>query len=566
MSQTIEVDPNRPGSYVTISEAVAEAPSGATISIAPGEYAESIDATGRELTLKASTPPPDDFEAEGPRVRITGGDDWAPTIQSLSGSLTLDGLSIYSKESDAVRVADIKFTATATAFTSDYATGLRLGDRSDVSVSKCRIEKSQQGLVVEDATGVVDDCQIRASSDDAVIVRLGATLTLRNCHIDDSGNRGAYIYQSAKPTFEGCEISRSRSEGVLVSQGAAPNLSLCKISDAAGSGIKFEPGTSGSVTNCQVERSAAPPIDIAEDADVTVSDAKAKSAGLGAVEAPKGDPEKVDELLAELDAMVGLEGVKAEVRAIIDEIQVNEWRRSAGLNIGDTSNHLIFAGAPGTGKTTVARIYGKLLAALGVLPGGPLKEVSRRDLVGQYIGHTAEKTAAVFDEAKGGVVFLDEAYTLTRQAGSGGNDFGQEAVDMIVKLMEDMRSDIAVIAAGYTTEMRDFLDANPGLASRFVKTIEFENYSADDLTLIISRMMSSGDYEVGPGAEELLHRHFEAVPRDENFGNARDARKLFEKLRKVQSQRLRTLGARPELSQLITITADDVSVATTTAD
>jgi SpoVK/Ycf46/Vps4 family AAA+-type ATPase len=259
--------------------------------------------------------------------------------------------------------------------------------------------------------------------------------------------------------------------------------------------------------------------------------------------------------------MVGLPGVKAEVHAVVDEIQVNEWRRRAGLSVGSVSHHLIFAGAPGTGKTTVARTYGKLLKSLGVLSKGQFREVSRRDLVGQYIGHTAEKTSVVFEESLGGVLFIDEAYTLSRQAGSGG-DFGQEAIDTLVKLMEDHRAEVAVIVAGYTAEMREFLDANPGLASRFSKTIEFENYSPDDLVQIIGRMVTAGDYRIDEAAHPVLRDHFARIADDPNFGNARDARRLFEGVRKVQSQRLRLLGRMPEMAELQTLTVEDVLAVT----
>lgn len=553
MSRNLQVSPARPGAYPTISEALGDASSGSLISVEAGTYAESLDLTGLDVTIAAAT-----AEAE---VIITGGTSYDAIIGCRRGKVTLRGLTINVTDSDAVKASEGTLHMERCTINGGFGPAIRLTDQVSFTIKDSTINDAQQGLVIEDASGVVDGTTISGSIDDAVVIRLGAEPTLRNCSISRSGHRGIYMYQSAKPTIEGCEITGCRDEGILVAQNSIPIISRCHIHDTGGVGIAFEAGTSGEVDACQVEETAAPGIEIADGASVTVVERPSAKTGIGAIESSKNDPELIAKLLAELDAMVGLAGVKAEVKAIIDEIQVNEWRQTAGLSVDGMSNHLIFAGAPGTGKTTVGRIYGQLLAALGVLPGGPLKEVSRRDLVGQYIGHTAEKTAAVFDEARGGVVFLDEAYTLTRQAGAGGGDFGQEAVDMIVKLMEDMRQDLAVIAAGYTSEMRDFLDANPGLASRFVKTIEFENYSAAELTLITTRMLISGDYLLDPEAEPVLIKHFSTVERDENFGNARDARKLFEKMRKVQSQRLRGLGRQPSLEELQTLTAEDVQIS-----
>jgi SpoVK/Ycf46/Vps4 family AAA+-type ATPase len=319
------------------------------------------------------------------------------------------------------------------------------------------------------------------------------------------------------------------------------------------------------VEACTTQGTASPGIHIDEGATPTVT-AAAGGRPRGSVghqpldRAIQKDPDRVDRLLADLDAMIGLTGVKDEVRALIDEIQVNEWRRAAGLSVGAISNHLIFTGAPGTGKTTVARIYGELLKALGILPNGEFKEVTRRDLVGQYIGHTAEKTTEVFRSALGGVLFIDEAYTLTRS--TGGNDFGREAVDTLVKLMEDHRDEIAVIVAGYTADMLAFLDANTGLASRFAKTMEFENYSPEQLVLIVGRIADNDDYVLGPGLADGLLEWFKQIDRDQNFGNAREARRLLESMRKAQSGRLRQLGRIPDREDLRTLVLDDLITAT----
>jgi parallel beta-helix repeat protein len=447
-----------------------------------------------------------------------------------------------------------------------YAAAVNVTNGGVLEATDVKVIAGQYGFIIDDAGGTVDKCEVRDIADDGVIVRLGANPTIRNSTITGCGFRGIYVYQAGRPTIERCDISATGDAGISVAHQSSPTITGCWVHDTQGVGIMFGRGCGGLVEDCRVENTAVPAIHVDEGASPTIRESEDTThrprVGINAIEgATQQDTEKVDKLLAELDSMIGLFGVKSEVRALIDEIQVNEWRRSAGLAVGAVSHHLIFTGAPGTGKTTVARLYGQLLKALGVLPHGQFKEVARRDLVGQYIGHTAEKTTSVFEEALGGVLFIDEAYTLSRSSGATA-DFGQEAIDTLVKLMEDHRDRVAVIVAGYTVEMRDFLDANSGLASRFAKTLEFENYTPEQLLLISNRIARNDDYLLGPGLDDALLEYFSQMERNQNFGNAREARRLLEGMRKAQSGRLRALGRQPSRDDLRTLALDDLLVAT----
>jgi ATPases of the AAA+ class len=271
-----------------------------------------------------------------------------------------------------------------------------------------------------------------------------------------------------------------------------------------------------------------------------------------------GQSEVVDNLLGRLNAMVGLDEVKREVTDVIDLIASTEARARAGLPTPTISRHLVFAGPPGTGKTSVARLYGQLLNAMGVLRTGQVVEVSRADLVGQYIGHTAVKTTEVFNRARGGVLFIDEAYALTGE----GNDFGREAIDTLVKLMEDHRDDVVVIAAGYTGDMRRFLANNAGLASRFSRQIPFASYTASELVSIVQGLAHDGGFEFGNDCLPVLYRHFEGLTRDETFGNGRYARQLLERTITKQANRLRG-STGPSVADMQQLTAADVHAAVT---
>ena len=263
------------------------------------------------------------------------------------------------------------------------------------------------------------------------------------------------------------------------------------------------------------------------------------------------EPEKtVEELLAELDAMIGLARVKKEIHRQVALLTVEKMRTEAGLKAPRMSRHLIFVGNPGTGKTTVARLIGAIYRALELLPQGQLVEVDRSELVAGYVGQTAMKTADVCARATGGVLFIDEAYALT------GDQYAEEAVNTLVKEMEDHRDDLVVIVAGYPDPMVAFIAQNPGLASRFTTTIEFDDYSDDELLAILDSIAGGSDYELTDDAHERVRHIFQASPRTPAFGNGRFSRNLFEHAVGRHAWRLKD-ATEPTRDDLRLLTAGD---------
>lgn len=287
--------------------------------------------------------------------------------------------------------------------------------------------------------------------------------------------------------------------------------------------------------------------------------AVAHGATADAIELYDASQDFAADAIEELQQLVGLEEVKSEVTRLVNFVKVTQLREEQGLKGANLSLHMVFDGNPGTGKTTVARLIGKCFQEMGVLSKGHLIETDRAGLVAEYVGQTSVKTTKVVESARGGILFIDEAYTLAPD-GPHGNDFGKEAIDTLLKLMEDLRNELVVVVAGYPEEMRRFIESNPGLKSRFNRYLHFADYSPSELTELLYHFCESGQFTLSEGAKNVARDIFlEAYARrDKRFGNGRFVRNIFEKAIQNQADRLAALS-NPSKADLMTIHAEDLS-------
>jgi hypothetical protein len=435
-------------------------------------------------------------------------------------------------------------------------TAVSVSDGATVQLDDCRIREASTGAWFRDhgSGGTLSACTIDDTAT-GVIVTKGADPTLERCVVTNPAEAGFYVSAGGRGTFTGCRVTGSRGYGFHIIDGCRSALTRCRTERCSRGGYEFaEPGpvTEDCTGDQSGERRTAPepssvPAAAAERHPATQSfgllgglpvtpTSTAAPAAVPAQAAPAGDTRPSDEVLAELDALVGLDNVKREVRSLIDLIAVGRRRRAAGLKAPSPRRHLVFTGSPGTGKTTVARLYGEILTTLGVLERGHLVEVARVDLVGEHIGSTAIRTQEAFERARGGVLFIDEAYALAPE--DSGRDFGREAIDTLVKLMEDHRDAVVVIVAGYTAEMEHFLSANPGVASRFSRTITFDDYTPVELLRIVQAQAEEHEYQLSEDTGEALYKYFTAIPKGPAFGNGRTARQTFEAMVERHAGRL----------------------------
>jgi hypothetical protein len=451
-------------------------------------------------------------------------------------------------------LADCAVTATGEA-------AVRVGRDTGARLENVTATGSTTGLLLEEgSTAVVEGGTVRESRGSGVVVRAGARPAVYGLTVEAAAKNALFVDEHGEGRYTDCHFTKSRFPAVYAGPRSRITLRRCVV-DGTDTDLLRDEDAEVYAEDCHVEDVAEPLLTslgppfahgagtavlgpLAVSGTGTGTGRRARPAGKDGpadnAEAAEAAEERLEALHAELGRLVGLEGVKRDVVTLTKLMQMVKVRQDAGLAPPPLSRHLVFAGNAGTGKTTVARLYGGFLAALGLLSRGHLVEADRGDLVGEYVGHTAPKTTAVFRRALGGVLFIDEAYSLVPHGQL--SDFGAEAVSTLVKLMEDHRDEVVVIVAGYPSEMNRLLESNAGLASRFTRTLHFEDYTGPELVRIVEHQATSHEYTFAPQTTEALHDYFEKVERGEQFGNGRSARQVFQRMTERHAQRVAELG------------------------
>ncbi|MYV99418.1 right-handed parallel beta-helix repeat-containing protein, partial [Streptomyces sp. SID3343] len=505
-----------------------------------------------------------------------------------------------------------------TTVTGASMCGVHVADEARLSMRAGRVEGGETGVRLRSSTeSELRECVVSGQRRTGIEIGADAVAALYATRIAETGSAGVSVDSGARLRMDGGGVFAVGGSGLVVGRNAEPMLRGIRVEGTGKNGILFGDGARGLVEHSDLSACAYPALHIGRDAEprfvgcrvfdcaqdvgytegaqpvfeecasVRVSAAALPTLSQGPTPAPRppaipagvapadgppmpaapvsvdlaelGEapppPETLEDLLAELAELVGLGGVKRDVGGMVKLMQTVRRRQEAGLPAPPLSRHLVFAGNPGTGKTTIARLYGRLLKALGLLERGHLVEVDRSALVGEYVGHTGPKTTESFNRARGGVLFIDEAYALV-PAGVA-NDFGGEAIATLVKLMEDHRDEVVVIVAGYPDEMGRFITSNPGLSSRFTRSLLFDDYSADDLVRIVEHHAGRHRYELSVPAHKALGELFTAMPRNAQFGNGRTARQVFQQMTERQAMRMADIDA-PDARQLVLLDEADL--------
>ncbi|MGE9694186.1 right-handed parallel beta-helix repeat-containing protein [Streptomyces sp. CH6] len=506
-----------------------------------------------------------DSSVTGARLCAVHGDEEARLVLTglrAVGSET--GLRLRSTAEEESRLQ-------ACIFTGQGRSGVEIGAGTAVALTEVRVSDAGGAGVTVDAGGrlTMTGGAVAGAAGSGLVLEREAKAEVRGVRFEDCGKNGVLVGEQVSGTFAHCDVSGATFPALHVGKGARVRFLGCRVFDSAqdvgladGAEPEFEDCAAVRVRTAALPslsdraRTPAAPAHVAGGGPRTPEETAPEPDGaLWDQGEPAPEPESLEDLLAELDELVGLDGVKRDVNGMVKLMQTVRMREEAGLPAPPLSRHLVFAGNPGTGKTTVARLYGRLLHGLGLLSRGHLVEVDRSSLVGEYVGHTGPKTTEAFLRARGGVLFIDEAYALA-PAGAG-NDFGTEAIATLVKLMEDHRDEVVVIAAGYPGDMDRFISSNPGLSSRFSRTLLFADYSSEELVSIVEHHAQRHQYELTDAARRALTAHVGTIPRDAGFGNGRTARQLFQAMTERQAMRVAELTS-PDSAQLMQLDEHDL--------
>lgn len=471
-------------------------------------------------------------------------------------------------------------------FVSRGRTGINVQNRSHLNILESTIESNEvHNIAVESSTIQMKDCSISSAniglylkdSRDSSIekttflnhINAGITLEKENdvhiaaCKIE-GGDCGVCFQKQATGDIHDSDITSTVLSGMAILENSCPRIIDCRVENGQGVGLYVKDGR-GLVRNSSFLNHSYLNIfkegyntTVIENCSFTEENQSSSEPIIGEEKTVR-NRESLDEILAELDSYIGLDEVKGRISDLIDFISYTNARKKVGIQTSDSlRHHCIFLGKPGTGKTTIARLMSKIFYQLGVIEKDLLIEVDRKDLVGEYIGQTSVKTNKIMKKAKGGVLFIDEAYTLVKPETK--NDFGKEALELILKKMEDENSFI-VIAAGYPEEMESFLESNPGLRDRFSNQINFADYTPMELVEILGKMMREEEYSISEqGTEKIQHRFTELYrKRDHSFSNARMVRKFFEELKMIHAKRCIQLNEVDRTKEALTsLTEEDV--------
>lgn len=466
------------------------------------------------------------------------------------------GVALYAQDRSSGEIEDCTFRNTA-------ASSIQLRDDTCLAFNNCVVENAGVYAVWgQGGSSKFERCRFLESNDMGVALSGGSTLSFKNCTVSGSKQSGFLIFERTFGFIEKCTAENNRYFGIIVGDTSDPTISQCTVENNAGGGIMLTGSAAGRLERNIVRGNGGDEqIVVLEEAqprlidNVTSAKIRATAANepVASPPLPAPDAAQISEARQALDAMIGLEKVKTAISELAAFVEVAAQRRQLGLGTAELPTlHSMFLGNPGTGKTTVARLFGSILKALGVLSKGHVVEVDRSDLVGEHIGETALKTRSKIAEALGGVLFIDEAYAL-RPDPSDNRDFGREAIDTLLKQMEDHRGEFVAIVAGYSAKLLDFRQSNPGLKDRFGYMFTFEDYSPDELMIIFRQRIAKEGFIVAPDAEALVIEEFRGLhaQRDETFSNARMVRGLVDKISVNHSQRIARVQAAQRTKEML---------------